>query len=467
MNETRRRNVAGFFVGLLETNKMDSINFNSFLNLIKKKQSIENYNVVIDPYDILYVDAFTNLEIINCHFTGSDLIIKSEAGHSVEKLSLRNSFFEGISFYDVEINNLFLYNLKASYINLNSCTFKNLHVLNVQEIDYDLKINNVKTQNNTEIQGCSFAKNGRLYIFKSDLNYCNFTENIFNDIFFEFSTFQNRFDFYKNTLNRDSNRFLFLDCTFHKTNFTATTLSHSTYFNTCDFTGTSILHELEGYPMTTLTFNSCLFEKYVQFNYTSLTRLEIDNTKFNEVASFQDTEFETLSIERTIFEKAGLFDNIKLKNINDCNIRSLRSIKQQLQKADNAIDYSRFRSYELAAYYKELQWTWKNGKDKVILGATKIVTGFDHSWRRALAFTILAGLSWYSILYFTQYTGSFNIAEMNNYFSSAFKFFLITDFSSPFREKGEYFNLAINWVPLILGKIFGNYIRDYTRCCKN
>lgn len=39
--------------------------------------------------------------------------------------------------------------------------------------------------------------------------------------------------------------------------------------------------------------------------------------------------------------------------MNECDRRTIRTIKQELQKAENRIDYNRFRAYELAAHYKE------------------------------------------------------------------------------------------------------------------
>jgi len=46
------------------------------------------------------------------------------------------------------------------------------------------------------------------------------------------------------------------------------------------------------------------------------------------------------------------------------------------------------------------------------------------------------------------------LAGDDNFMKGAFRFFLVTDFSSPFRAKGEFFENWGIWIPLILGKIF-------------
>ncbi|MFP9098869.1 hypothetical protein ACLI09_07435 [Flavobacterium sp. RHBU_24] len=208
-----------------------------------------------------------------------------------------------------------------------------------------------------------------------------------------------------------------------------------------------------------VSFELCTFEKHTFFSGTYANNFEIKDVSFEARASFDSLKVVNIDFYLVTFQKIAFFDNLNISNVVGCNRRTLRTIKQELQKAENRIDYNRFRAYELQAFYRELKWN-KNFKDWFILGATRVVTGFDHSWTRAFWFTIGSGILCYSTLYFTQFHGSYDFSELNNFFTGAFRFFLITDFSSPFEEKGTYLTNAWLWIPLILGKIviaFGIY----------
>ncbi|MFL9844250.1 hypothetical protein [Flavobacterium rhizosphaerae] len=196
----------------------------------------------------------------------------------------------------------------------------------------------------------------------------------------------------------------------------------------------------------------CTVKGNSYFNNAVFDKLFISDTVFESRSSFNNVAINHFELYLVNFLKPVYFDELKIGIIKDCNRATLRTIKQELQKTDNRIDYNRFRGYELQAYYKELKWNG-NFRDKFILGATWLATGFDHSWRKALAFTIFFGLFWYSILYFWEYHGAFDITEINTYFVGAFRFFLITNFSSPF-DNGEYLKNAAYWLPFVFGKIF-------------
>jgi hypothetical protein len=225
-------------------------------------------------------------------------------------------------------------------------------------------------------------------------------------------------------------------------------------FTRCQFMGRLYFEELKYNESTSLYFSECTFHNYTSFNKSSFSELLIDKTTFKDMVSLQQASFEKVYLDLTNFEKTAYFDDIKISDISKCDRKTLRTIKQQLQKTDNKIDYNRFRSYELSAYYRELKWNWNDGKDKFILGATWLATGFDHSWRRALLFTIVSGLFWYSIVYFFEFFFALNLAGDDNFMKGAFRFFLVTDFSSPFKAKGEFLENWGIWIPLVLGKIF-------------
>jgi hypothetical protein len=189
------------------------------------------------------------------------------------------------------------------------------------------------------------------------------------------------------------------------------------------------------------------------------------DTTFEERISFKETHFDIIKIDRTIFEKGALFDDIQIKKIDDCDRRTIRAIKQELQKAENRIDFNRFRAYELAAHYMELDWKWNSGFiDKSILFVTKISTDFGNSWRKALRFTLVGGFSVYLILYSIEnHNFQIDFLVWDNWerlFSGFFRFLLVTDFYSPLETDRIYLTNPLSWLFFIFGKIliaFGIY----------
>lgn len=183
-------------------------------------------------------------------------------------------------------------------------------------------------------------------------------------------------------------------------------------------------------------------------------------------------EFNTLKLFEVKFGGGAYFDEMKINKVLDKSYlkdktkildwkRTLRAIKQELQKTENKIDFNRFRGFELAAHYEELGWGWKSGfKDKFILWATKWSTDFGNSWRRSLAFTLLSGLFWYSVFFYFDFylTGNYQYYFKTNYigiFSNGyFRFLLVTDFYNPLVEDRTYIQNFWSWIPFIFGKIF-------------
>jgi uncharacterized protein YjbI with pentapeptide repeats len=272
------------------------------------------------------------------------------------------------------------------------------------------------------------------------------------------SKFLKYFDFIANKSIDEPGSQAFLYNEFNQTSFFETSFNksaeflYSTFSGTCNFTG------IRNHPSSIVKFVECSFDKSVHFDKVNLSKISFENVKFNEIVSFQESILGTMFIDKTLFEKAAHFDDIIIKEKRKTDRRTLRNIKQQLQKAENKIDYNRFRGYELGAYYRELKWRG-DFKDKFILAATWLSTGFDHSWRRALAFTIISGSFFYTLLYFNEFYIALNLNGNNNFTQGLFRFFLVTDFFSPFLDR-QYLNNSISWIIFIFGKIviaFGIY----------
>jgi hypothetical protein len=105
-------------------------------------------------------------------------------------------------------------------------------------------------------------------------------------------------------------------------------------------------------------------------------------------------------------------------------------------------------------YYKELRWNG-NFRDKFILATTWLATGFDHSWRRALVFTLSFGFLFYNLFFISErYYYTFDIARWREFVSGYFRFLLVTDFYNPLIKERVFLTEPLSWLIFILGKIF-------------
>jgi len=442
-----------------------------FYNKLKEKQShfnneTFNSNIVINSHD---VDGIKFLKFFNCVFDRK-LNIRNISSN------LRSISFVNCSFkYDVEIKDCSLFNLE--FTGLKEAKSLTLHNINLNE----LKINS-QVELNTDIFFFGNVKHlvnlSRLKIntgiFKASINAYNLQNNFYpeanfdNSIFYDFELGGNLGKFYcKNT--NILNSALFADWESDKAYFNNSNFGPIVKFNACIFNSIVSFKDCRNLLETNFFLQICIFKGNSFFTTAAFNHFEITDTTFEARASFDGLEVHRINFHLITFQKGAYFDELIIKDINKNkfvntispveakNLRhTLRLIKQELQKAENKIDYHRFRSYELIAYYKELNWKWNGGfRDKIILGATILSTGFDHSWRRALAFTLFFGLFWYSILYRMENMGSFNPKKFEDYFNGAYRFFLVTDFYSPFEnEKRIYLQNGWSGIVMIVGKIF-------------
>lgn len=147
-------------------------------------------------------------------------------------------------------------------------------------------------------------------------------------------------------------------------------------------------------------------------------------------------------------------------NIDQCNKRTLRNIKHQLQRTNNKIDFDRFKSFEISAFRKELsegKKFWFNDKDAFILEIANLFSRNGTNWFRALKVTLVGSLFFYSIFYWIYINnfeiGNFDFNQISNFFNGFTKFLIPTNFYNPLIEQ-RIFVTGFSWVSFILGKIF-------------
>ncbi len=220
------------------------------------------------------------------------------------------------------------------------------------------------------------------------------------------------------------------------------------------------------YKNTSLTIRFSTFNKNVEINNNVFSKLNFNRSYFYSHTSIQNNTVDTIKLDKVQFNDRTYFDDFKVLEPTKCDKITLRTIKQELQKTENRIDYDTYRSYELEAYKKELKgnakfwhkaW-WK--KDLIILNLNSYFSNHGTNWSKAFRKTIIISLGFYTILYIIKnFQNDFNISlnGVDHFTSGYFKFFLVTNFYDPLSENKEYLSHFIEWFVFLLGKITIGY----------
>ncbi|MBE7671712.1 hypothetical protein F7649_11395, partial [Tenacibaculum piscium] len=305
---------------------------------------------------------------------------------------------------------------------------------------------------NLEILGCT--------IKKVKIHNCSF-----NRVIIDRNIFLREFQLTSNTIDTSYIK----HNEFEKTNFSLTNFGDAANFRFNEFKGTALFERLKKEKTTIVKFEECNFYKYTSFNNSKFCDLHIDTSVFQDIVSFQELELDFIFLDRTIFEKLAFFDDIEIYNLNKCNKKTLRNIKQQLLRADNRIDYDNFRAYELNSFKEELKTKIrlqpnanrkKLRRDLTILRVNAFFSNNGTDWLRAIKRTIFVAILFYSIFFiihnYNQELDFFNKSESayNDYFIGLFRYFLLTDFHNPLINSREYLVSIKEWIPFVFGKIF-------------
>lgn len=445
--------------------------------------------IVFDNGDLFGQSIIFENKTFNCgklifeNITNEDLYVHFYDCTFNCNLEFDTCSFEDLTFISCDIKNSTLVILNA---NINYLSFKE-NTKNIRNV----KTNNIKNGtieinggkiNSIEIENINFEK-GKLSIINFDsIENCSIIRSTLNYIVISHCNFKSHFEYFGNKTTSRSDSAFFNHCTFNHSSFFETTFNSDTKFSDCKFLSETKFDGLDSEIFSKIKFTDCEFFKSTTFNKALIHQLSFEKNIFIGQISLQETYFDIIKIDRTIFEKGAFFDDIQIKKIDDCDRRTIRTIKQELQKAENKIDFSRFRLYEFNAYRKDIRKKlaeFKKDKnrfrhrkrqpiqlkrDLFILNVSDIVSEYGTDWKRAMKFTFLSGLVAFTLFYILE-----NIKltpDLNNwedFLYGYFRFFLITDFKNEYYHDGESvlkFNCFFSLLPFIIGKIavaFGIY----------
>ncbi|GGW91010.1 hypothetical protein [Salegentibacter mishustinae] len=442
---------------------MEKLNFASFAELLKNPDKSDHSNLIFEfdhSSEISFAEISTENTFKNCSFTGQgfDIIGKNQNENKrtlqflkCEILIKEITISEGI-FQDFIISDS---NFTGS-LTFDWCYFANCKFQEVQEGVKSIKIKNSDFQN-IKIKNLVAEK---LFVIASTIRSSGEVKN----------------------------------CKIQDVDFSGSSLS-SFYFRNNEVFGYANFELITG-KSTSLEISNSLFHKQVNFETQPIKIIYLNQTHFFDIVSFQNAVLKRIWINKVLFEKAVFFEGIELTDIMNCNIKSIRTIKQQLVLTNNNLDYLRFRKIEKELYrlqtrellfnkdyhfhyekYRDTRCFSREGEhysyyiekndvpkinrfellgDYITLSMHKTISNYSTDWKRAIGVTILCGFILYTVFYYTvNYSNDIliDIDTVNDFFNGLPRFFLVTDFKNPL-EKNEYYINAISWIPLLIGKIF-------------
>ncbi|MCF6131295.1 pentapeptide repeat-containing protein [Flavobacterium wongokense] len=402
------------------------------------------------------------LEFIKCEFNGFTL---EEVSNPDMEIHFNECLFnDAFRFKDIYLNNLLFQDTqKITSVNISGKFTKIQFSKNgyrglIGDIHLDVEIVKELNFRNYHHEKGSFVltvNNGSPEKKKEFRTF--FTNAQFGELTVIDSTFGYLTDF-ENIIIYDSLNFI--DCTFEKLSFNNSKIVGALSFRDCIFNKPAYFQNMISKALTGIIIMDSKFHDSVNFNYSRINTFTLKDNVFLQLSYFQEIKLNVIWIHQTIFEKGALFDDIRINNIENCSRSAIRIIKQELQRAENRIDFNRFKNYEMATYYNELNWN-NHFIDKSILYMTKISTDFGNSWIRALNFTLLSGFLFFSLLFITEnYNNAFDLKNWTQFTSGFFRFFLVTDFYNPLETERVYLTNPLSWIIFIFGKIviaFGIY----------
>ncbi|MCD8403559.1 hypothetical protein [Tenacibaculum finnmarkense] len=443
---------------------METIDGFELKELIEKKGRVENRIIKLDSIlDIRYSDS-NIIGFINCHFFGSSIqfVFFKSKNDEASRIVFTDCTFnnDSLEFICCEKRDSVCFmgetNIK-NYLSFDGC---NLYLLYFEK---KCKIETLNIHRSEIIKKFTINKNS---IKKLSINNTDFKgkveilDSTFNSASISNLTCSNVFNFNKNEIknNLDITNVTFQKFNFYENKFSEEEENCQMKFLDNTFKGKSYLSNWKALN-TDLIIQNCDFKKSTRFNNSSFKSLKLEETTFNDICSFQDTEFYNVIIDRTSFDKTAYFDDILISDIENCDRKTLRNIKHELQRSNNKIDLDKFKASEINAYRKELKKDKKycyNNIDVFILDVGYWFSKNGTNWFRALLVSLLGSFIFYALFFWISVGdfgfGNFDFSELCFFMNGFTKFLIPTNIYNPLIDKT--FVIGWSWLPFILGKIF-------------
>lgn len=442
--------------------KINDIEFEKLIN------QCDSDNCVISDYEIDLENSINidlsqkSLNFKNCFFKGARIDLydftTNESKDEFQSISFRdcvienNFYIKDCSLYCVELLNVnissqqfFIANSNIKRITITGSPDKYNQIASIfidnihnNESDLDIRLNDFL---DTLIISNSYFKSTT--INANSIKRLNIYE----------SEFETSFSFWKNRLLSYS----FIDNnTFKDIEAKESDFGSETHFNKTKILGNCNFENVKG---NKLKFTKCNFEEYVYFDNSIVNELFFDTAFFKEIVSFQFLNCKSMKFNRTHFDKVAFFNDVEIENLNRCDLKTIRVIKNQLLKTENKIDYLKYNALEQNNLLSNKSL---NFNDRTLLELNKKSNDFGNNWTKGVVFTLKKGVMFFSLLIIvnsfitSNYPLSININWNFAPFSQVLTEFLKFVFSLGF-DNQEIQSNGFLYLIFIIAKIYIGY----------
>lgn len=380
---------------------MEKINKKQFEKLLADSQenevSLSNY--IIDFENPINIDlTFHSFFFKNCIFKGSRIDF-----YDFDRNILKDKF-SSLAFRDCKIeNDLFIKDCYLSHLSFENIeissqawhiTTSNINNITLTGNPKDrnkitsLIINNLTDgETNLDIRLNDFSQG--LMIFSSKFKNAILNGNSFNQFTIDKCIFVENFTFWKSeAIYTQINRTDFDEMTSVNSNFGIdVTFENVNFFKSCNF------EKLKD-SRTKLKFKKCNFYQYTFFDESNIYELHFDTAYFKEIVSFQYLTCTKIIFNRTHFDKVAFFNDMNI-NLDKCDLKTIRIIKNQLLNTENKIDYLKFNALEHKTLLSQPNLSLN---DRFLLRLNKSSNNFGISWLKGILFTVKSSMFFFILL---------------------------------------------------------------------
>lgn len=438
---------------------------------------IENYDIEINEL-ITFDVSEKSLKFKNCNFIGSEIRFFQDNSKKLESLEVsetKKRFKKhkiSLQFENCSIEN----DLTIENSNLNYLRFSKVKISSKKFNILSCSINFISVCGSRE--SCNSINNLTIMNLKDDLEektFFSFQSNIIKSFSLSYAYISQSF-MSDNTIDRIYITDSFIDdlfllgntvngksdikkCEFNRINTKYSVFDNDIEFSDSDFKGIALFENTSNLQNSSLKFFNVNFEKKVSFESSNLFSVKFESVFFKEIVSFQTMECEYIDLNKTHFDKVGYFNDLTIKSPEKCTIATLRTIKNQLNKTENKIDYLKFSVFE----FNNLKSNKKTTKsDYTLLWLNEYSNNFGTSWIRGVCFTLIFSVFFFIILLIvnsyldSNYPLCLNLNNEAEKFSFTLNYFLKFVFNFGLNDKEIQSN---GWLYLIFifAKIFIGY----------
>ncbi len=381
---------------------VQTINNSGFQKLIDNftGREIILSNYIIEFEESIDIDlSLLSFFFKNCHFLGSRMdFYDFNSGADLKDKYASLSFEDCIIENDIFIKDCFLYQVNFQSVQVSSKSFyitsSDIGCIAIngrpdkRNTIKSLIINNLRDR----VTAIDMRLNDfcdTLMINNSNFQNTTFNGNTYKQLTIDKCVFKGRFEFWNSkSIHTNIDHTDFEEVVANDSNFGIdASFKNVKFYGKCNLKGAKE-------SGCTLNFHHCNFYKHVTFEGAKLHGLKFDTVYFNEIASFQHVTSHTMSFHSTHFDKIAFFNDLHLQ-LDNCDLKTIRIIKNQLSNSENKIDYLKFNALEHKILLRE---SGLSINDRLLLCLNKLSNNFGISWLRGVWFTFYISVSFFIVL---------------------------------------------------------------------